>query len=328
MTRRTSTLLEHALGLAENGWAVLPLGRNKLPRIGKHPECKANHCTGGCGREGHGVKDASTDPETVWRWWTAYPDALIGARVPAAFFVLDIDPRHDGHLRLAALEAAHGALPETLTVYSGRGDGGRHLYWLRPAGKLTEVGIHRELRRIKVLGAEQQEAGIDLKAAGYCVMPPSPHPLTGDPYVWDQQPPSEPPAWLRTLLAPVGPPRVPSRPAIRVVGTSSPFTSPAGGSIADEYREKTSWADILEPHGWRTGDDGDSDGSRWQHPSATTAVSATVRHGCLFVYSPNTPFEVTSDGDAHGYTKFRAYGVLNHNGDLSAAARHLRAVSA
>ena len=275
MTRRTSTLLEHALGLAENGWAVLPLGRNKLPRIGKHPECKANHCTGGCGREGHGVKDASTDPETVWRWWTAYPDALIGARVPAAFFVLDIDPRHDGHLRLAALEAAHGALPETLTVYSGRGDGGRHLYWLRPAGKLTEVGIHRELRRIKVLGAEQQEAGIDLKAAGYCVMPPSPHPLTGQPYRWDHRPPVEAPRWLVDLLVPPAPPRVPSRPPIRVVGGT--FSQPGGTGklkVADDFSASRTWAEVLEPHGWKLGaGTGDDDGSTWLHPTATSACS-------------------------------------------------------
>lgn len=319
-----TSLLDHALGLAGNGWAVLPLGPNKLPRIGKDPRCRAENCGGGCGREGHGVKDATTDAATVTRWWHDYPGALIGARVPAAFFVLDIDPRHNGQENLTALESEHGVLPETLTVYSGRGDGGRHLYFLRPAGKLTEVGIQRELRRLGQLAEGDQEAGIDLKAAGYCVMPPSPHPLTGDPYVWDHRPPAEPPAWLRALLAPVTP-RVPARPPIQVFGTSSMFT--AAGSIADDYRERTPWSEILEPHGWRTADDGDSDGSRWRHPSATTPVSATVRHGCLFVYSPNTPFEVTADGDAHGYTKFRAYAVLNHAGNLSTAAKHLRAVA-
>jgi hypothetical protein len=47
----------------------------------------------------------------------------------------------------------------------------------------------------------------------------------------------------------------------------------------------------------------------------------------LFVYSPNTPFTVTTPGDPHGYTRFRAYAVLEHGGDLSAAARALRAAS-
>ena len=56
-------------------------------------------------------------------------------------------------------------------------------------------------------------------------------------------------------------------------------------------------------------------------------MSATVRHGCLFVYSTNTPLDITEAGDAHGYTRFRAYAVLDHGGDLSAAARALREAS-
>jgi hypothetical protein len=41
----------------------------------------------------------------------------------------------------------------------------------------------------------------------------------------------------------------------------------------------------------------------------------------LFVYSTNTPFEPTEAGRPHGYTRFRAWAVLEHGGDLSAAAR-------
>jgi hypothetical protein len=43
-----------------------------------------------------------------------------------------------------------------------------------------------------------------------------------------------------------------------------------------------------------------------------------------FVYSTNTPFEPTESGNPHGYTRFRAFGVLNHNRDLSAAARAIK----
>jgi hypothetical protein len=35
----------------------------------------------------------------------------------------------------------------------------------------------------------------------------------------------------------------------------------------------------------------------------------------------------TTAGDVHGYTKFRATAVLDHGGDLSAAARALRGVT-
>ena len=63
-------------------------------------------------------------------------------------------------------------------------------------------------------------------------------------------------------------------------------------------------------------------------------MSATIKHDCLFVYSPNTPFEQTSARDPHGYTVFRAWAVLEHGNDLRAAAlaarglRDARAVAA
>ena len=84
-----------------------------------------------------------------------------------------------------------------------------------------------------------------------------------------------------------------------------------------------SWADVLEPHGWRCPAHPDEDGAIWLHPTATSSCSATIRNGCLFVYSPNTPFDVTEGGSPKGYTKFRAYAVLEHGGDMSAAARAL-----
>jgi hypothetical protein len=97
-----------------------------------------------------------------------------------------------------------------------------------------------------------------------------------------------------------------------------------GHMFADEYCASASWADILVPHGWQCRDhSGDADGSRWLHPRATSPCSATVRHGCLFVWSTNTPFEVSEPSNPRGYTRFRALSVLNHSGDMSAAARAL-----
>ena len=73
--------------------------------------------------------------------------------------------------------------------------------------------------------------------------------------------------------------------------------------------------------------DPEADGARWVHPNATAKWSATIKHGCLFVYSTNTPFRVTEAGNPIGYTKFRAHAVLNHDGDMSAAARALMGLS-
>jgi hypothetical protein len=99
-----------------------------------------------------------------------------------------------------------------------------------------------------------------------------------------------------------------------------------GRSVAEAFNQATSWTQVLGPHGWSCPDpDPDADGARWRHPGATNPKSATIRHGLLFVYSAATPFQPTEAGAPHGYSRFRAYAVLEHGGDLRAAARALRA---
>lgn len=281
----------YAVELAHKGWEVLPL-TGKIPAIPKN-------------RGGSGVLDATTDPKRIDGWWgIEYPGSNIGLRVPESLFVLDIDPRHDGHLRIAEHEAKYGALPATLTAYSGRGDGGKHLYYRHPGGNISS----------KRLGV-----GVDIKThSGYVVAPPSIHPDSGQPYRWSHAEIARPPWWLKRLLLPEQ--KAPEAPVRPHGGIWDQFT---GDSIADAYSARTSWREVLV--GWTcVRGDGDSDGSGWRHPTATSPLSASIRNGCLFVYSPNTPFEVTEAGDVHGYTRFRAYAVLHHHGDLSAAARQLR----
>ena len=120
-----------------------------------------------------------------------YPDANIGGRIPESMFMIDIDPYHGGLDTLAELEQRHGPLPDTLTDFSGRGDGGAHYFFRRPPGRLigTRLG-----------------AGIDLKTStGYGVLPPSIHPDTGKPYTRIERPVAAPPAWLIALLRPEPP---------------------------------------------------------------------------------------------------------------------------
>jgi hypothetical protein len=107
------------------------------------------------------------DPDQIKLWWTKWPNAMIGAAVPESLLVIDIDPRNGGSLQ--ALTDLVGALPETLTAWSGRNDCGHHLYFLRPPGPLTSTRLPE---------------GIDLKINGYCIVPPSIHPATGLPYRW------------------------------------------------------------------------------------------------------------------------------------------------
>jgi Bifunctional DNA primase/polymerase, N-terminal len=305
-------LLAYAIEYAINGWPVFPL-RGKAPAIpNPHPRgsVERRECHGECGQHGHGLYDATLDLGAVCQWWGVdHVGANIGIRPPAGVFVLDNDPKTLGHTRAAGLLLAeHGPPPVTLTHRTGRGNGGRHRFYRRPPGKLTS----------KLLGP-----GFDIKdASGYVVAPPSIHPDTGWRYVEEVRADVGDPGWLTDLI--VAAPTV--RPAPPRAAPSR-FARPArfGASIADTFTDSTSWLEILGPHGWTCLDtDPDADGAVWLHPAATSECSATVTHGCLFVWSTSTVFEPSTAGDPHGYTRFRAYAELSHDGDMKAAARSFK----
>ena len=303
-----TALRDAALAYAAAGYEVFPL-RGKLPR-GNCPGCEPRspryrpHRAAECTCElCHGLYAATSDPQRVARWWTRWPQANIGARVPASLFVLDIDPRHGALERLAVMEAEHGPLPPTRISLSGRGDGGQHRWFLHPGGPLS---------------AARLGPGLDIKtSAGYVLLPPSRHPATGKPYTWAQPilDPAPVPTWLHRPLAPPAATTAPRRPLPR---------PHRGESIAERFNATATWADVLGPHGWSCPDPSpDADGARWRHPGATNPKSATIRHGLLFVYSQATAFEATEPGRPRGYSKFRAYALLQHAGDQRAAARAL-----
>jgi hypothetical protein len=112
---------------------------------------------------------------------------MIGAVIPPGVVVLDLDPRHGGTLE--KLHTLLGPLPETLTVMSGRGDGGRHLYFRRPDGPLKC----------------NPAPWLDVKVNGYCVVPPSIHPDPGKPYRWVTRPVVDLPEAAVTALRPPTP---------------------------------------------------------------------------------------------------------------------------
>lgn len=301
-------LVEHALAYGAAGLAVFPVNpRDKTPLCSQHTASAARNLIGD--------------------WWERWPDALIGHRLPKTSIVTDIDPRHHGDDTWRALKDEIGELPVTRAHASGRGDGGAHLWWQMPAGRLNIRGLNEWARERDVGEAHgtRWTSGIDLLHHDhrYTILPPSPHPETGAPYRWVdgrglQIEPAPMPALLVELLVEVAKP-------LANMPENMPPRAVDPDSIADWFSEHSSWASILEPHGWRrVGGDGEHDGSAWRHPLATSAASATVKHGCLFVYTPNTPFEPTEAGDAHGYTRFAAWAQLEHRGDQSAAARAAR----
>ena len=150
------SMLESALALAEKDFHVFPCEPN-----GKRP----------LGGRGH--LDATTDPETIIRWWTETPEANIGIACDASgLVVVDIDARHGGYKTLEALEAEIGLYPDTVVARTGCREPGLHLYYRVPEGMEFKGKLG---------------PGIDIKHHGYVVAAPSVHP-DGGRYEWITSP--------------------------------------------------------------------------------------------------------------------------------------------
>ncbi len=189
-------LVQAALTYAAAGWHVIPLhsirdgactcGKPDCASPGKHPRTK------------NGLKDGTTDPAVIERWWGQWPNANIGVCTGAAsgIVVLDIDPRHGGDESLDAFIHEHGELPATIEALTG--GGGAHLIFVHPGGIIRN--------RTGLL------LGIDVRGdGGYIVAPPSAH-ISGGHYGWrdgrgpDETKPAALPQPLLELLAVDEPP--------------------------------------------------------------------------------------------------------------------------
>jgi putative DNA primase/helicase len=127
-------------------------------KVGKHPMTQ------------HGLKDATTDRQTIEKWWSENPLANIGLPTGArsGVVVVDIDHRHGALETLERLEKRIGTLPATLVSRTGAG---LHHFYKYP-GVTIRSGI-------AVLGP-----GIDIRGdGGYVVVPPSLH-VNGKRYEW------------------------------------------------------------------------------------------------------------------------------------------------
>lgn len=285
-----TSFLDAALSYAARGWPVFPCWPGK-----KNPVT------------GHGVLEATTDPDQIRAWWDKWPTANIAiATGEQSVDVLDIDVEPDatGYTALAQLQEAglltgHGTMVRTRS-------GGLHIYF----------------KGTRQRSSDARKAGpVDFKAAGgYVLVPPS--------YVDDAD--GKPAGTYEIIADSNG-----SEPAIldwrivRDILTPPPaFTQPASGPAAstgdragDDYTARTSWEDILTPHGWRQVRHLAGGIRYWCRPGKTGLfTSATTRDdGGLYVFSTSTPFDTEVP-----YTKFGAYTVLEHGGDFTAAAQALR----
>lgn len=162
-------LMLGAMDFAASDWLVFPLVPNT-----KRPATE------------HGLKDASTDLDTIRAWWARWPGANIGIALPHDLVAVDIDVKGvDGHATMAELAAPHGGLPVTLTVETATG--GWHMYFRKPP-------------EVRVKNRTGIRPGIDVRAhGGYLVAPPSI--IDGKSYQWHGNAPMvDCPQWLLDVL--------------------------------------------------------------------------------------------------------------------------------
>lgn len=156
---------DDALRAAKHDFKVLPLSLSKLPAI-KSPHDKGHSCKGECGQLGHGVHDASSDPDRIREMFRAAPYAAghgIACGVPPHYLIgldLDIKDGMNGVTELRRLATEHGfTIPRTVAV---RTPGGWHTWWTGPA----DVKVPNRARYVA--------PGIDTRGAGgYLVGPGS-----------------------------------------------------------------------------------------------------------------------------------------------------------
>nr|DAR28304.1 MAG TPA: dsDNA helicase [Caudoviricetes sp.] len=145
----------------ELGFAVFPLLPNsKRPAVA------------------NGVKDATTDVETIAAGWAQNPSmnvAIACGEPSGGLLVIDVDvdgdTGEDGMEFLAKWEREHGELPETVSAITGRG--GSHLYY-RVNGRMKN--------------SVNPDVGVDIRCdGGYVMAPPSIHP-NGNAVEWENDP--------------------------------------------------------------------------------------------------------------------------------------------
>lgn len=240
-----TSVLDAALGYAERNWPVIPLhnpergscscNNRECASSGKHPRTK------------RGLKDATTDADTIRGWWAQWPNANVGLLTGVVFDVLDIDGDEGGQ-RLAELAEVAGLDTDVC--------------WLDGPMSITGKGSHL----LYSASGRHNSAGLVPKVdwrgvGGYIVAPPSVH-YSGHVYAWHPNcPPDAPlgpvPAFVLDLMdskkgivAAIDTRRL-NRSAPSIGGSWSPAGVIGTVAVADEGQRnaKVHWA------AWRIGFD-------------------------------------------------------------------------
>lgn len=171
--------MQSALAYAKSGFRVFPL----KPR-GKTPLTP------------HGHKDATTDLDTIRKWWQQYPLANIGIET-TGLLVPDFDGL-DGIQSLALIKDKYGELPRTWTVKTGGGTEAEP----KEQGRQYIYRVSADLN-IRPGAGKYGYPGLDIRANdSYIVAVPSVTRLAYETI--DNLPVANAPEWLMTIAMAAG----------------------------------------------------------------------------------------------------------------------------
>jgi hypothetical protein len=135
-----SDALAWARAYADHGLAILPVRPDKTPLTP------------------HGLKDASTDPPALEKWWRAWPYADPAWALPATVVVIDVDvkPGRNGYQGFKLLEGCDPR--DVMTPTTSTPSGGMHLFYEAEEPYRNRVAI--------------EGTAIDIRAeGGYVILP-------------------------------------------------------------------------------------------------------------------------------------------------------------
>ncbi|MHA6628360.1 bifunctional DNA primase/polymerase [Pseudonocardia sichuanensis] len=313
-------LLHVALDTAACGWPVFPLTPGtKRPALHGATRCPG---TGPC-TVGHlgWEQRATTDPDRIRRAWAARPFNVGIPCGPAGLVVVDLDtadptdpedaPPHEwaqlgiagGADVLAALaERASHPVPATHTVDTP--SGGRHLYFLAPAGPGAVVLRNTSGDRGQGLGWK-----VDTRAHGGYVVAAGSRVPAGTYTVADAREPAPLPAWLLQRLSPPPLPAAPPTPIATREGrrgryvdaavraeTGRVLDAPAGQRNACLYVAAVALGQLV------------AGGALAEHDARAALQSAAGRHVALGAYSPRQADQTITSGLRAGARRPRRLG--------------------
>lgn len=94
-----------------------------------------------------------------------------------------------------------------------------------------------------------------------------------------------------------------------------------GNRTGDDFNQKSTWSEVLTPHGWTLKNITNDGRELWNKPGHTGQQSATVNYAgsdLLYCFSDSAGLPVNE-----GLSKFAVYTYLQHGGDFSIAAKEL-----